>query len=100
MHGLFRVPLVSQLLERLPYEPWSLYRANELGGPQWFGYSHDSERLLEALDRLALLTKATAVNKVSLRDSEKMPRPASGGDSKVVSSQDASGVAALIASLG
>lgn len=77
-----------------------MYRANELGGPQWFGYSHDSERLLEGLDRLALLTKATAVNKATLRDSEKMPRPAADKADEVVSSQDASGVAAIFAALG
>lgn len=77
-----------------------MYRANELGGPQWFGYSQDSERLLEALDRLALLTKATAVNKAVLRDSEKMPRPMASGGDRVVSSQDTSGVAALFAALG
>ena len=91
---------MSQLLERLPNEPWSMYRANELGGPQWFGYSHDSERLLEGLDRLALLTKATAVNKATLRDSEKMPRPVADKAHEVVSSQDTSGVAAIFAALG
>ena len=77
-----------------------MYRANELGGSQWFGYSRDSERLLEGLDRLALLTKATAVNKAVLRDSEKMPRPADGRGNEVVSSQDTSAVAAIFAALG
>lgn len=76
-----------------------MYRANELGGDQWFGYSHDSERLNEALDRLALLTKATAVSKVSLSDSETMPRP-SKGKATMISSSDTAGVAALFATLG
>nr|DAE89176.1 MAG TPA: hypothetical protein [Caudoviricetes sp.]DAG04398.1 MAG TPA: hypothetical protein [Siphoviridae sp. ctyg07]DAS66824.1 MAG TPA: hypothetical protein [Bacteriophage sp.]DAF05546.1 MAG TPA: hypothetical protein [Caudoviricetes sp.]DAK22642.1 MAG TPA: hypothetical protein [Caudoviricetes sp.] len=92
--------LVSQLLERLPHEPWSLYRANELGGDQWFGYSHDSERLNEELDRLALLIKASATNKATLKDSEMMPRPAKANSVSVVSSNDTAGVAALFASLG
>lgn len=100
VHGDYRVSLVSQLLERLPHEPWSLYRANELGGTEWFGYSHDSERLNEALDRLALLVKATAVNKASLKDSETMPRPNKGGAGSVVSSSDTAGVAAMFAALG
>jgi hypothetical protein len=77
-----------------------MYRANELGGDQWFGYSHDSERLNEALDRLALLTKATAVSKASLSDSETMPRPSKGKTEAVISSSDTAGVAALFATLG
>nr|DAS71124.1 MAG TPA: hypothetical protein [Caudoviricetes sp.]DAY08256.1 MAG TPA: hypothetical protein [Caudoviricetes sp.] len=77
-----------------------MYRANELGGTEWLGYSHDSERLNETLDRLALLVKATAVNKASLKDSEMMPRPNNGGAGSVVSSSDTAGVAALFAALG
>ena len=77
-----------------------MYRANELGGNQWFGYSHDSERLNDALDRLALLTKATAVSKASLKDSEMMPRPAGGKPASVVSSSNTAEVAALFAILG
>ena len=92
--------LVSQLLERLPHEPWSLYRANELGGDQWFGYSHDSERLNEALDRLALMIKASATNKATLKDSEMMPRPTNGNSGSVISSSDTAGVSALFAALG
>lgn len=91
---------MSQLLERLPYEPWSMYRAKGLGGEKWFGYSHDSERLSEALDRLALLIKGTAVNKAVLKDSEMMPRPMKGNSGSVVSSTDTAGVAALFAALG
>lgn len=100
MHGPYRVALVSQLLERLPHEPWSMHRAIELGGEKWFGYSHDSERLSDVLDRLSLLIKATAVNKASLRDSDMAERPSTGSGSVVVSSQDAEGVAALFAALG
>lgn len=77
-----------------------MYRANELGGTEWLGYSHDSERLNDALDRLALLVKATAVNKASLKESEMMPRPNNGAAGSVVSSSDADGVAALFAALG
>lgn len=100
MHGPYRVALVSQLLERLPHEPWSMYRALELGGEKWFGYSHDSERLSDVLDRLSLLIKSTAVNKASLRDSDMVERPSAGSGAMVVSSQDAEGVAALLATLG
>ena len=100
MYGPYRVALVSQLLERLPHEPWSMYRAAGLGGPKWFGYSHDSERLSDVLDRLALMIKATAVNKATLRDSDMVERPSSGSGAMVVSSKDADGVAALFAALG
>lgn len=100
MYGPYRVALVSQLLERLPHEPWSMYRAAGLGGPKWFGYSHDSERLSDVLDRLTLMIKATAVNKATLRDSDMVERPSSGSGAMVVSSKDAESVAALFAALG
>lgn len=100
MFGAYRVSLVSQLLERLPYEPWSMHRAKELGGEKWFGWSLESEFSAEVLDRLALLVKTTSVNKASLKDSEMVDRPTSSGLSEVVSSQDAAGVAALFAALG
>lgn len=77
-----------------------MHRAKELGGEKWFGYSHDSERLSEALDRLALLIKGTAVNKAVLKDSEMMERPNSSGSAVVVSSQDTAGVSALFAAIG
>lgn len=77
-----------------------MYRAQGLGGEKWFGYSHDSERLSEALDRLALLIKGTAVNKAVLKDSEMIERPNSSGSNAIVSSQDTAGVAALFAAIG
>nr|DAX95240.1 MAG TPA: hypothetical protein [Caudoviricetes sp.] len=77
-----------------------MYRAKGLGGEKWFGYSRDSERLSEALDRLALLIKGTAVNKAVLKDSEMIERPNSSGSAAVVSSQDTAGVAALFAAIG
>lgn len=77
-----------------------MYRASQLGGEEWFGYSSDSERLATLIDRVALQTKATAVSKVHLNESEMVPRPDYGGRSAVVSSQDAESVAALFAMLG
>ena len=77
-----------------------MHRAKVLGGDKWFGYSHDSERLSEALDRLALLIKGTAVNKAVLKDSEMMERPSSSGSAVVVSSQDTAGISALFAAIG
>ena len=77
-----------------------MYRAEGLGGSKWFGYSHDSERLNDALDRLILLVKATAVNKASLKDSDLAERPSTSKSTMVVSSQDTASVAALFAALG
>lgn len=77
-----------------------MYRAQQLGGSQWLGYSADSERLATLIDRISLLTKATSIAKASLKESEMVPRPDYGGGTEVVSSQDTRGVAALFAMLG
>lgn len=98
--GPYRLRLVESLLERLPYEPWSLCRAKELGDTKWFGYSWDSERLNALLDGQALQTKATSQRKVTLRDSEKAPRPESHKAGGVVLSSDSSAVAAVLAAIG
>lgn len=88
------------LLERLPYEPWSLCRAKELGSEKWFGYSADSERLNTLIDGQSLQTKATSQRKASLKESERAPRPSERADSAVVSTRDAKAAAAVMAALG
>jgi hypothetical protein len=92
---------MEALLERLSYEPWSLYRAKQLGGPQWFGYSADSERLNALLDGQRLQTKAASGRgRAYLKDSEMAPRPGTVKASRVVSSKDTAAMAALFGALG
>lgn len=97
--GGFDERLVDILLERLAVEPWSHYRALQLGGPEWYGYSGDSERLASLNDRTTLLTKVAAQRKGRLRDSEVMPRPKVEKPATIVSSRDEKGVAAVLAAL-
>ena len=92
--------LVEALLERLKHEPWSMYRANGLGGPQWFGWSADSERLAALLDGQLLQTKATGQTRASLSDSERCPRPVLRESTTVVSSRDTQAMTALFAAIG
>lgn len=51
------------LCERLAHEPRSLWRAKQLGGPHFFGWSGDSMRLADIIDMLYLNTQVSAVNK-------------------------------------
>ena len=92
---------MEALLERLSYEPWSLYRAKQLGGPQWFGYSADSERLNALIDGQRLQMKAASgKGRAYLKDDEMAPRPGSVRESAVVSSKDTAAMAALFGALG
>lgn len=101
VYGDFRVLLVESLLERLAYEPWSTYRANQLGGMQWFGYSADSERLNAVIDNQALQVKvASGRGRAYLKDDERAPRPVVGADAAVVSSKDTAAMAALFGAIG
>lgn len=100
MFGPYRLPLVETLLERLPHEPWSLYRAKQLGGDHWFGYSADSERLNALIDGQTLQTKATGWGAAQLTDAERAPRPLQEDSSTIVSTRDTDAMAAVFAAIG
>lgn len=76
-----------------------MYRAEQLGGPEWFGYSLTTEMLMQVADELHLQTKVTAQRKGRLKPSEIRPRPAPEKPATIVSSNDKAGVAAVLAAL-
>jgi hypothetical protein len=45
-----------RLLERIGYEPWSLYRAERLGGPQWLGWGVTEDALAATVEEVRGLT--------------------------------------------
>lgn len=51
------------LIHRLQFEPWSLYRAKVLGGDEWMGWDRTSALLATLIDMTGFQTQATAVNK-------------------------------------
>lgn len=73
--GAYRVPLVEALVKRLSVEPRSWWRARQLGGDQWYGWSITNQQAAAIQDNLLLNTKATARQRVTLRQSEMAPRP-------------------------
>lgn len=97
--GPFDERLAETLVERLTSEPWSMYRAELLGGPEWFGYGLQSELLMQVADELRLQTKVTAQRKGRLKPSETRPRPEPEKPATIVSSSDSEGVAAVLAAL-
>lgn len=69
-----RWELLLGLINRLPYEPASRYRAEELlGGGEFFGYSYDSARLNDLIDMLDLNTRAGAQRKAKLKPIAQRP---------------------------
>lgn len=61
--GKPRVDLLVQCIERLPYEPWSRWRARELGGEKWLGWDLHAALIADLIDAINFQTSATAVNK-------------------------------------
>lgn len=90
----FRVPLVRSLLERLQNEPYSMWRANSLGGPEWFGWGIAEVQRADLIDR-ASMTAKTAGKQAKLKDDEKSPRPSGREEKRVVSTRDWKSVQAL-----
>lgn len=71
-----RTDLLEQCIERLPYEPWSRWRALELGGEKWLGWDLHSSLLADLIDAINFQTSATAVNKkAKLRHPVERPEP-------------------------
>lgn len=53
--------ILTSMIQRLPYEPRSMWRAKEqLGGPEWYGWSRESAGLADLVDLMDLNTRATA----------------------------------------
>lgn len=72
----FRAPIrvAFAYLNRLPYEPWSLWRAMQLGGPEHMGWTPDTYRQAELIDAMNINTVITA--NVGSRKQPDMPEPA------------------------
>lgn len=67
------IDLLVGLIERLPHEPRSLWRARQLGGEEFFGWSGDSTRLADLIDLTEFTARASAVNKA--KPAQIAPRP-------------------------
>lgn len=61
-------------INRLVYEPWSVWRANQLGGPEHLGWTPDTYRLAEQIDATNVNTVITG--NVGSKRPPKMPDPA------------------------
>lgn len=70
-----RIPLykAEALLNRLPFEPWSMYRANELGGPEHLGWTPDTYKLAEQVDSTNL--SVSAIRHMGAKGKMKIPEP-------------------------
>lgn len=91
----FRVRLVMRLLERLAFEPCSLWRAKRLSDDgRWFGWGLANQQLADLVDR-GTMTAKTAGKGAKLKDSERAPRPGDQAEKRVVSTRDWKAVAAL-----
>lgn len=76
-----------------------MFRAEELGGPEWFGYSVEVQRLADVIDGVGLLLKATAQRKAHLSDRERFPRPGAKERTRRISGRDSKAIAAFMASI-
>ena len=57
------VDLIFILIERLAYEPMSIYRAKQLGDDDFIGWSSDSNRLADLLDAVHFSAVTGAMQK-------------------------------------
>ncbi len=58
--GAHMAELCTALLGRLPYEPWSMYRAMESGGTEHLGWGELLHRVTDLVDALQVNTAVTA----------------------------------------
>lgn len=42
--------IMSQLLQRVGYEPYSMFRAMQLGSPSWFGWTLEAEAVASVVE--------------------------------------------------
>lgn len=80
--------LITGLLIRLQHEPRSQYRAEALGGPEWFGYSRELAALGDIADYTLWAGQAGAMNKVKFKP--RYPRPELKHEKPVLSVRDLS----------
>lgn len=92
--GPVRVSLLEGLLERLAYEPTSLWRAKQMGGAEWFGWGAPEMQRADMVDRLSMVAKAQG-KAGRLSPSERYPRPVQSERKRVVSTRDWSSVEAM-----
>lgn len=57
------IDVLWECMQRLPYEPRSMWRAKELGGEKWFGWDLPTSMQADLIDAVKFQTSATAVNK-------------------------------------
>jgi len=63
-------------MARLAVEPYSLWRANELGGEKWVGWDMQAMLTADLIDATNFQTSATAVNKkAKLKHPVERPEP-------------------------
>ena len=67
------VDLIYILIERLAYEPMSLYRANQLGDEAFIGWSADSNRLADLLDAVHFAAVTGAMQKGKFKNVAQRP---------------------------
>lgn len=60
-------------INRLPFEPWSVWRANKLGGPEHLGWTADTYLAADQID--AIRVQTVVAGNVGSRRRPKMPDP-------------------------
>lgn len=77
IHDVFKgktpIRVAFAYINRLTFEPWSEWRAKQLGGPEHLGWSPDTYRQADLIDAMNINT-AVAGN-VGSRKPPKMPDP-------------------------
>lgn len=71
--GKAPIRLALAYINRLPFEPWSVWRAEQLGGLEHLGWSHDTYRAADQVDAIMANTAITA--HMGQRGKPKMPEP-------------------------
>lgn len=93
-----RTVLLEGLCERLSYEPFSLWRARQLGGEEWFGWGVPESQRADLIDRASMSAKGVG-RQGRLRDSELAPRPKQESKPVVLTSSNWDQVAAVYAGM-
>ena len=98
MHVLYRLTqtqalnqpsLTLALVERLPYEPASMYRAKLLGGPQWLHWTHTNEQLAALYNVTVQHAKISAKQRrTALTPDETAPQPTPQPRNRKLSTRD------------
>lgn len=70
-----RIPLhvIDSLLKRLPFHPWSMFRAEQLGGVEHLGWSPDTYLAADQVDSTNI--SIAAIRHMGARGSMKLPEP-------------------------